>query len=151
MEEEFIREVETDAEGRVLVTIEEAIGSVEVPQVCAGCLGAPTRTLFVSGALGIDFPYCDACAPRRESAGPRRVLRLGTALLVVVALAFFVSWWFLILGFFVLMGLSRTTGGSAVELLLSEGRTVRLAFTNPEYAQRFLRANGASGDLPQGA
>jgi hypothetical protein len=141
MEDEVIREVETDSKGRVLVTIEETAEDVAIPPRCAGCLGEPTMRLPIVGVDWLDFPYCEECeAPRPKQFSPRTVAPT-VSLLAIVVLALIVSWWILILGLLVLPTLRRGSGGRAVTLLVSESGTVRLAFQNEEYARLFVEAN----------
>ena len=137
----MIREVETDTDGRVLVTVEEPVDRAIIPQRCAGCLGEPTKALAVVGTR-LEFPYCDECVPRRPWEDQRRAVQHAAGLLVVVALGYFVSWLFLILGFLVLAALSQRSGERTVKLLVSESGTVRLAFAHAEYAREFVEANG---------
>ena len=137
----MIREVETDTDGRVLVTVEEPADRAIIPPRCAGCLGEPTKRLPVVGAH-LEFPYCDECVPPRAGEDKRRALAHAVGLLVVILLGLFVSWLFLILGFLALAALRQRSRGRAVKLLVSESGTVRLAFMHAEYAREFVEANG---------
>ena len=146
MTDDVIREVERDPKEGVVVTVEEAAESVEVPPPCAVCLGEATRRLPAQGVNWLEFPYCDACARPRADGAKRKATSKVLMLLVVAVLMIFVSLWLAVLGLVVLMDLGGPRG-QAVKLLLSEGGTVRLAFKNDEYARLFVEANGA--EMPQ--
>ena len=141
MEETVIRDVETDPKGRTLVTIEETAETVSIPPRCAGCLKEPTKRRAIPGYDWLAFPWCDACvAPRTGSEAGRTMTRVGL-LVLAVALAMFVSLWLGVLGLLILFTFRKPAGGKAVQLMVSESDTVRLAFENQEYARLLVEAN----------
>ncbi|MHC4341143.1 MAG: hypothetical protein ACYSX0_13145 [Planctomycetota bacterium] len=137
----MIREVETDSNGRVVVTIEETAENVTIPPRCAECLGEPTKRLPIPGVAWLEFPYCDECVAPRTKAKPGTVMTRTGILAAAALLALFVSLWLGILGFLVLTTFRHGRGGSAVRLAISESGTVRLEFENEEYARSFVEAN----------
>lgn len=121
-----IREVERDPKEGIVVTIERGADHVDIPEVCAICLGQATQHLPAKGVNWLEFPYCDECAPEPKPAF--WILRRRGGLLGMAAKD---------------LGGAR---GKAVRLLLGPSDTTRLAFANEDYARRFVEANGA--ELP---
>jgi len=136
---DVIREVENDPNEGVVVTVEESAENVDVPALCAGCLGEATKRLPAIGVNWLEFPYCDACVPPRTTEAE---LKEEEAWRLLAFLPFGG-------GGLVDMAAEDLRGlrGNAVKLLLSESGTVRLAFKNEEYARLFVKANGA--EMPQ--
>jgi len=144
MSDELIREVERDPDEGIVVTIENEVDDLEVPQPCAACLGDATRRYPVFGMNWLEIPYCEKCVAPRTGKSLRRAIRMTVIVVVAVLLALFATWWFFLLALLLLADLRGSPRGDAVKLLHSPSGTYRVGFKNEDYARLFVEANGVA-------